>query len=323
MEPTRPSASAQKKGAPPRLRCESCMDDIRDNDALKLTCQSGHILCGECSAVYCESIMAEGALAVLPNPKCSICRAPIPAVAFERCLKPEQYSQYLSYVAVQNLQEGESLFSCVNCQYSEIRVDSPPLFFCQHPGCQTVHCGGCKKKFPPLDEEDDDDDAFAEGQNERVRHLMCHELRAEKAAFDKAMAAGNGMPCPGCGVIGRKDGMCTHMSCSGCSTVWCYLCGLSVDDCDKAVRSGAAAEEPIYGHNENWKDHPTRCPMYISQIAEVDDDWDLVGQAEDEDGSYDEEYLEELCLNKFHKWRALQELKVCRRADKFERLLWS
>lgn len=305
-------AAKSKKGAPARPQCVSCMDDIRENDALKLSCQSGHTLCDECSAVYCESVLAEGAAAVVPNPKCCICRAPVPAVAFERSLKPNQHNTYLSYVAMQGLEEGESLLSCVNCSYSEVHVDSPPLFFCKNTLCQTVHCVGCKKKFDSLDEDEDDDDAFAQGQEERVQHLMCHDLRAEKAAFDQAIAAGNGMPCPGCGIVGRKDGMCTHMSCPGCGTVWCYLCGLSVEECDKAVRSGAAADEPIYGHNEDWMNHPTRCPMYITMLAGVDDDWNLVGDAVDEDGNFDQDRLEELCLDKFHKWRALRELKVGR-----------
>jgi hypothetical protein len=158
--------------------------------------------------------------------------------------------------------------------------------------------------------DEDDEEEFMEAQSAHVFHLKCSALRDEKAAFDEAILSGSGMPCPGCGVIGRKDGMCTHMTCSGCSTVWCYLCGLSVEDCDKAPRYGEASREPIYGHNEDWAEKPGRCPMYISMIAEVDDSWNFEEELDDEDADYDEEDLEQLCLNKFHRFRTLQKLHV-------------
>lgn len=306
--------TASKEESPAVPKCVSCLDVIRGSDALKLTCQSSHTLCGECSAIFCQSIMAEGNAAVAPNPKCTVCRAPIPALAFERTLPAGLLPSYLTYMMMQTLGEDELLLSCVSCNYSEVHVDDPPIFFCKDPECGAVHCLGCKFKFPPLDEEEDDDDEFSGGQALRETHLLCYELRDEKEAFDKAIVAGNGMPCPGCGVVGRKDGMCTHMICSGCEQEWCYLCGLSVDDCDKAPRTGDAADEPIYGHNEDWETNPLRCPMYINKIAEIDEDWVLSEDTIDSDGEYDDELDEEdfenLCLDKFHKWQALQKLKV-------------
>jgi hypothetical protein len=118
------------------------------------------------------------------------------------------------------------------------------------------------------------------------------------------------MPYPGCKVIGRKDRMCTHMTCSACTTDWCYLSGLSVDDCDKAPRTGEASTEPIYGHNEEWEVNPLRCPTFMNMLAIVDDDWDLEEEAMDSDGEYSEGDLEECCLNKFHHWKTIQLLKV-------------
>ena len=289
------------------------MDDIQENDAGKLACQSRHMLCGECSAIFCESLLAAGSQAVMP-PKCSICRGPIPALSLERILTPEQLSTYLNYVAIHTMQAGERIVSCVNCSYCEVHTDEPSIFWCRNGACQTVHCVGCKAKLPPLMEESDiedeeDEDTYMEGQSTLVFHLKCSALREEKSAFDNAIAFGGGMPCPGCGVVGRKDGMCTHMSCSGCSTVWCYLCGLSVEDCDKAPRYGEASKEPIYGHNEDWEENEKRCPMYISMIANVDEEWDFEQEME-EDEEYDEEDLEELCMNKYHRWLTLQKLHV-------------
>ena len=53
--------------------------------------------------------------------------------------------------------------------------------------------------------------------------------------------------------------------------------------------------------------------MYISQIAEVDPDWFFLMQ-EIEGGfeGVDEEEIEEACLDKLHRWRALQKLRDLR-----------
>ena len=69
-------------------KCESCLCTIKDEDVLALQCVSGHVLCGECSPVYAESVLAQGMTAF--PPKCSVCRAGIPLGSFERILKPEQ-----------------------------------------------------------------------------------------------------------------------------------------------------------------------------------------------------------------------------------------
>lgn len=300
--------------------CISCMDTIKELDALKLTCQSSHTLCGECSAVYSESTLAQGIEGILPFLKCSICRGQISSTLFERTLKPEQMSTYLTFVAIGTLGDGERLLSCVSCKYSEVHLDDPPLFFCRNELCGLVHCVECKTAFPALDgdeaEDNEDDTAFFLEQARREKHLMCHALRKEKVKFDDAMAKGNGMACPGpnCGIIGRKDGMCTHMTCNSCQTIWCYLCGLSVDQCDKSPRPSGIS---IYGHNQDWQTNPARCPMYISDLGEVDEEWDLVHEVADNDEEFDQEELELACLEKFHKWLALKQLNVRKSALTF------
>ena len=59
------------------------------------------------------------------------------------------------------------------------------------------------------------------------------------------------------------------MHCVACDTDWCYLCGLGVDDpnMDRAPRTGQAAADPLYGHNEDWEINTRRCPMFLSAIG--------------------------------------------------------
>ena len=46
----------------------------------------------------------------------------------------------------------------------------------------------------------------------------------------------------------------------------------------------------IYNHNEEWYENEKRCPMYLTQISEVDDKWSEEDQA---------------CLDLFHKIKTL------------------
>ena len=55
----------------------------------------------------------------------------------------------------------------------------------------------------------------------------------------------------------------------------------------------------------------TQCPMYMNQICDIDQDWgEIETQVAREDGTFED--LEEKCLDKFHKWRALRELNALR-----------
>jgi len=56
------------------------------------------------------------------------------------------------------------------------------------------------------------------------------------------------------------------MSCA-CGTVWCYICGMSESECDKAPRTAGPAG--IYQHNNDFERNLKRCPMYLNQIQEV------------------------------------------------------
>jgi len=113
------------------------------------------------------------------------------------------------------------------------------------------------------------------------------------------------MACPSCGVSGRKDDACTHMTCVKCHTQWCYCCGLSVDDADKSrERERRGGGDPsLFEHNKHFEINSKRCPMYLSQIGQVDEDWPT--HDDNEENTAD---LEADCLEMFHKHRTLMML---------------
>jgi hypothetical protein len=197
-----------------------------------------------------------------------MCRAEIVAQHFEAQLAPEQLGSYLSYAAMKAIEPGEMQVQCTVCPYFEIHSKATNFFFCK--GCPEVHCYHCKASLPAIASDEDDDETM-DKQDVMAEHFECEELASAKTAVEKALDEGGVMPCPGCGLLGRKDGACTHMQCVKCATVWCYFCGDDANKCDKASRTGAAASEPLYGHNEDWETNEHRCPMYLSAICEVDE----------------------------------------------------
>jgi hypothetical protein len=65
-------------------------------------------------------------------------------------------------------------------------------------------------------------------------HFLCYDNSGFKMKWEEAMDKGQKQFCPNCKIGGQKDDACTHMVCEGCDTEWCYFCGLSLEDCDKA-----------------------------------------------------------------------------------------
>jgi hypothetical protein len=101
--------------------------------------------------------------------------------------------------------------------------------------------------------------------------MRCWEYGEGKLRVESLIREGMHRRCPNpeCHSKGMKDDNCTHMTCSTCRQQWCYVCGLSLDQLDKAPKN----KDSIYGHNVNWALNPKRCPMYLSQISEIDGSW--------------------------------------------------
>ena len=140
--------------------------------------------------------------------------------------------------------------------------------------CGRGACQVCHKELPVA--ATDDSSAGVDPQRDlllRPHIVGCASLRAAKEAIDTAMEHGSKMPCPECGLAGRKDEACTHMSCPRCHTPWCYVCGLSVRECDKAAPRPGRPVDDIFLHNVDWEVNEKRCPMYLTQILEVNSEW--------------------------------------------------
>lgn len=251
-------------------------------------------MCNECSGVFVNSVMND--LDTSFPPKCPMCKALFSQDLFVRQLTSSQQNSFKTHVARTALKEGEDLLECKECGLFEVVLDDPVLWWCPH-----CHCGACRvcnKDLPTGARKYDID---------KSPHNKCAQLREPKRLIEQAIEEGSKMRCPGCQLAGRKDDACTHMTCTKCSTEWCYVCGLDVESCDKEAPRVGGRVNDIYLHNRDWEMNEKRCPMYLTQILEVDLHW--LGEHWEENATNEDFEDDEKCLDYLHRFRTIKLLQ--------------
>jgi hypothetical protein len=280
--------TAETKSEKKKTICGSCESEL-EPDHPGIQCIQGHHFCTECSKQIVNLFFSEPQN-YIPL-RCVQCHVELNTNVFERQLTPEQLDFYHQHMLVlvwakDLVGEGERLDNCPFCSNAVIRsIYDTSIFYCQRADCRVTSCLVCRKACPTL--IDDYDEA---GQMEMLKHFTCAELADDKKMFDEAIEAGQKLSCPKCGLAGMKDDSCTHMTCPTCSQIWCYFCGKRLEECDKTQ----GGTNGIFDHNHNWDTNPNRCPMYFTQIQDIDERW-----ADDE----------EQCLIMFHRNRSLRLLR--------------
>ncbi|CAF1541103.1 unnamed protein product [Rotaria sp. Silwood1] len=280
-----PVVSTSNKQEKKKTICGACGNEL-EPDHSGIQCVQGHHFCTECSANIVRLFFSEPQN-YIPL-RCVQCHIDLNPSVFERQLTLEQIDFYhqnmLRFVWSKDfLEEGERLDYCPFCTFAAIRnINASHIFFCQHPQCLKVSCLICRKACPKFQNDYGTDDEL----DEMEKHFKCAELANDKHIVDQYLESGQKIACPKCGLAGMKDDACTHMTCPTCSQLWCYFCGKKVEDCERA-RDGTNG---IFDHNHNWNCNPNRCPMYFTQICDIDDRW-----PDDE----------EQCLVMFHRNRSL------------------
>lgn len=258
------------------VTCSSCSDKLA-HDHIGIKCSNGHHLCpDECSQNFVNTIMADP-MTKIPV-KCATCQAAVFVPTFERQLSAEQHEKFLMVSFMHQLPPDEMVQTCGFCSYAEIwsKNGQGMLFFhCKSEKCNKATCTICKLEFIPpkdgiIDEEYPSTAAAVEYPSTSFfYHTECPQLAPALAMFQDAIEEGTGVRCPSCQHLGRKDDACTHITCPKCQTMFCYLCGGDEATVDKAPGNVVT----IYAHNEDWDINPRRCPMYLTQISELDDRW--------------------------------------------------
>ena len=275
-----------------------CEFTVSGDSGVGLCCPASHHMCAECAGVYVKSVL--GDLEASFPPRCPLCRAEMPQDHFEAQLTTQQQASMKAFTAQRALKPGQVLVKCSKCEFFEVQpVPGSVVWWCG--GCDHGTCFVCNKDLPS---------GVFKYDIEKSPHAICKALRFAKTKIEQAIEEGSNMQCPGCGLSGRKDDACTHMTCPKCTTVWCYVCGLHVKDCDKANARPGRPIDDIFLHNQDWEINEKRCPMYLTQILEVDLHW-LGGDWEDR--AIDEDFEDdEKCLDYFHRFRTIKKLQQAR-----------
>lgn len=274
-----------------------CEFTVSGDAGVSLCCPASHFMCFECSGVFVKSVL--GDLETSFPPRCPMCRADMPLDHFERQLTKQQQVDVKTFVAKQALKPGQELVKCNECQYFEVTSGSPIVWWCA--ACGKGTCFVCKKDLPRNAQKYDID---------KSPHAVCKALGSAKALVEAAIEDGSKMKCPQCGLAGRKDDACTHMNCPKCTTVWCYVCGLDVKDCDKAPPREGRPQNDIFLHNQDWEVNESRCPMYLTQILEVDMNW--LGDNWEETARDADFEDDEKCLDYLHRFKTIRKLQQVR-----------
>jgi hypothetical protein len=291
------STTAGPKSDKKKTICGACESEL-EPDHPGIQCIQGHHFCTECSK-HIVNLFFSDPQHYTPL-RCVQCHVELNTNVFERQLTPTQLDFYYQHMLVlvwakELVGPGERLDNCPFCSFAVIRsARDTSIFYCRRPDCGVTSCLICRKACPTYL---NDYPTEAE-QIEMIKHFTCAELADDKSMFDQAVEAGQKVPCPTCGLAGMKDDSCTHMTCPTCQQVWCYFCGKKLEDCDKSK----AGTNGIFEHNHNWDTNPKRCPMYFTQIQDIDQRW-----GDDE----------EQCLITFHRNRSLHLLRdVCQALGK-------
>jgi len=286
-----------KKNYP--FNCIGCSCDL-PADHTGIMCLQSHAICPDCSKTFVSTVMEEPT-ARIPV-KCMLCRTDVVTNTFERQLTDKQLQTFLKYYMqfdTSFLGPDELVVSCPFCEYWEINIKSEGqmLFYCQSITCKKISCYHCKKNLRMRRFHNDELDA-----KDVEDHFECAALAPAKEIWDKALQDGSAVPCPECGVAGMKNESCTHMTCPKCRAQFCYVCGLSFKNLDKA-RPPPSGVDNMLLHNEDWKTNSKRCPMSLEEIYTVDSRW-----PKEETTSKNGEYGVR-CVEFYHEIRTKQKLK--------------
>jgi hypothetical protein len=266
--------SESKESKKNNVACFGCADNLAlDHTGIK--CLQNHHMCTDCSKNYINLIFSEPLL-YLPA-WCPNCKTEILVNTIEMQLKEEDLERFQNLCLIYSINESidlqyETIVCCPFCSYTEIRQkDGINFIFCRNEKCLKRSCYFCHLECEYEDDNDHDNDNVSNEteSSDAIGHFQCALNNPLKKKIEKAIEEGSKVECPKCKTAGRKDTSCTHMTCVKCNTVYCYICGLSEDDCDKEGED-KKVKTTIYQHNINWSNNELRCPMYLNEIFEVD-----------------------------------------------------
>ncbi|KAF7320224.1 KH domain protein [Mycena kentingensis (nom. inval.)] len=231
--------------------CAVCLTSVKGAQCIRLTCS--HVFCRTCLDDFWSLHITEGSVDRLGCPD-------VQCTKDGRTATEEEIARVVSPAAVERWRwlRQKILFekdpSLVHC----------PMSFCQHPvprppesasdsgadrlricpACSFSFCGFCKRTWHgavaecPTSQAEQvvheyraADAKKREFMEARYGRIILSKLvaRYEEEQLNKKWMAESTTACPGCCLTIEKSIGCNHMTCSRCTTHFCYLCGKKLD----------------------------------------------------------------------------------------------
>ncbi len=89
-----------------------------------------------------------------------------------------------------------------------------------------------------------------EEEERQAKIRAASALEKARLQVQEALRYGQTVPCPGCGIPTQKNHECMHMTCSRCSTPYCYVCGCNRRSGDG--RCGCDSNSSFLERNPGW-----------------------------------------------------------------------
>lgn len=226
----------------------------QDSRSLYVGCQAGHKFDWACFQGYLKVELEKKSLQL----KCPLdsCDSAISNCDLLPLLTPEQ-TKLISKINIRHAL-GKDAVECSHCSmiffYSQEEGCAPlekgHILTC--PNCEYHFCATCSHSYTMSDCLD----------SCRYCHGEMSELREK---ISTALLAAHSVPCPTCNMTWIKNLQCTHMTCTGCGTEFCYCCGKSVEQLQ--------LEDPtivkLFLHNDGWPTRTGSCPMYLEEYRQL------------------------------------------------------
>eukprot|EP01017_Pseudomicrothorax_dubius_P017154 TRINITY_DN19469_c0_g1_i1.p1 TRINITY_DN19469_c0_g1~~TRINITY_DN19469_c0_g1_i1.p1 ORF type:complete len:458 (+),score=145.36 TRINITY_DN19469_c0_g1_i1:115-1488(+) len=250
--PPPPPVQVEPPKPPPKVNCCVCYTSFEAEKKMEygIVCQDG-------THIYCMGLSCFGSVIDLALSgeefQCPACKKPFNESNFSSLLNEEQ-KKAIDRIVWKQLERDQTI-RCAFCGYFEHceSSDGIDVFHCRNgEECGKVTCLICYKEVKRKDDNFDWEE-----------HIPCQELKDVKHEVQQTVERASTQRCPECGLDGRKDLNCTHITCVRCSGMFCYLCGMSAE----------AFNWDFCEHNEGWETDYSKCTQYLTNICDVDPDW--------------------------------------------------
>jgi hypothetical protein len=236
------------------LQCVICCE--RTDDVINL-CPNGHCYCPDCLNNYIQTNLMDGKDI---KSECLKCKAQLYEDKYERMLMEGTKTMLFkkNVLSYANIPLNLFLLHCPTCTKDK----EATILIDKNDHSQYYKCDICKKSSCLYCRKEVHDKVFHESCSKFLN--ICKDL-------EKVIEYTISHSCSKCKprVISNyinpniKSG-CSHIICPKCNMQSCYVCGGHFKDIDKGSKPNS-----IFGHHEDWKINPKRCPMYVKEFKEL------------------------------------------------------